>query len=103
MFKFLRRSQPEPLVVYKRERPITWAKADAQAWRAFCDGALWKKIEAFIEDKMVNAYLAGVDRARMGGWAEVLAELKAMRGEEPKARKVNPEDSVPIQISEDAL
>ena len=63
---------------------------------------VWAKIEAWTHDDIVNAFLAGGDKAYLTGWLHGMARLATFKGEEPAAeQKDDGKDSVPIQISGD--
>lgn len=100
MFKNLfRRAQPP--VLYRREKPIRWTKADAQAFRAFVESESGVKLLAFQDDAMIRALIErSFTPEQVGAWKRGLGYMLSFKGQEDELPAVDGQ-LAPIQFADD--
>lgn len=100
MMSWLKKSQPSPLVLYKRVEKIEWTKGDAAAWTAVMGSDVYRKVDAFMHDRIINALLAGGDKQFLKGILYALSALEGFKGQENAEKGDDPKELSPIQFTD---
>lgn len=100
MWKWLKREHKYP-ILYKRTEKIEWTRGDADAWAAVLDSPVYKKVEAFMHDRIINSLLSGGDKTFLKGVLYAISSLEGFKGEPEKNDKINPKELSPIQFFDD--